>query len=293
MSAYQPGAVVNVCGRRCVILRDAVAHTLPPSDDIVVIDRCDGKMIYCALSVLKRAREQYPRLPAYGFWQILFHSGLVNQSERLQAIYFDQNSGQYLYQEGSKVAFTGEIRDRKLIATAGYTLADNVIVGNAAAIRCETQRLRLPRTMVLSFEERERARVARRVRFASGFAALAIFLGAALLAYQNKQRAYDADQKLVLDALATRVDDLAAQKMALQETRIEKWPDQRHKLDDLLRLAIVFERFTLPETPLGDSVFEAQMPDPGIGLPPLVTTVVNSIEHRRDGLLSLRWGSPR
>ncbi len=288
MSVYKPGIEVTIGGCRCVVICDAVAHTLPPSDDVVVLDRLDGRMVYCALSSLKYARERYPGLPAYGFWQVLLSSGLVDKAGRLQAVYFDERNGQYLYQDAA-VAFTGEIRNGALLANGGYALDPSA----ARVIACEIRDLRLPRKAALSFEERERERVARKFRFASRLAAVAVFLSVALLAYDGKRRSYEADLQVARDALEVRAEALAVRKVALRETRIEKWPDQHATLDDLLHFAIALERFTLPETPLEHTVFEVRVPDPNIYLPPMVSTIVSGVEHRRDGLLSLRWSRSR
>ncbi len=289
MSACRPGAVVTVAGRRCVVLRDAVVHTLPPADDIVVLDRLDGRMVYCALSELKRAREQHPGLPAYGFWQLLLGSGLVDKGERLQTVYLDGRNGQYLYQDAPAVVFSGEIRDGVLIANGGYAPDPDT----ARAIVCEVQNLRLPRKAALSFEERERERAARKFRFALQLTSVAAALGVALLIYNGKRHAYDAEQETLRDALAVRAEALAAHKAALEDLRISHWPDQRRTLDELLHLALAFEKFTVPETPLDHSAFEARTPDTDTRLPPLVSGIVESVGHRRDGALSLRWSRAR
>ncbi len=292
MSAWRPGDVAVVGGQRCTVLRDAVAHVLPPSDDVVVIDRFGAAMVYCAADELKRARERHPGLAAYGFWQVIFHSELVDADERLQAVYFGAGDGQYLYRESSAVLFTGEIRSGKLIANAGYALDP----GAVRVVECDVRRLRLPRKAVLSFAEREREQTVRKFKLALCLAAAGVFLGTVWFAYDVKRSERDADLQTMRDALEVRADALALRKAELRNTRIGAWPNQRRVLDDLLRFAVALDEFTLPETPLEHSTFEVQTGAgeieglEAIGLPPLLSTVVTAVGHRRDGSLSLRRG---
>lgn len=283
MSGFAPGAVATVGGQRCVVLRDAVAHALPPADDVVVIERFDGRLVYCAAEELKRARKLGPGLPAYGFWQILLHSEALDKAERLQAVYFDGKNGQYLYQEAPSVFFTGEIRAGRWIAAAGYPLDP----ASGRVVACDAGRLRLPRKAVLSFEERERRQAARKLRLALHFAAVAVFLGAAWFAYDGKRRGHDAGLQTAHAALELHAEALEARKAGLRETRVGEWPDQRRALDDLLYFAIALEEFALPETPLDGPQFEVRADFPHLRLPPMLTTVVTTVGHRRDGLLSL------
>ncbi len=290
MSAWRPGGVAVVGGQRCVVLRDAVASVLPPTDDVVVIDRFGAAMVYCAADELKRARKRHPELAAYGFWQVLLHSESADLDERLQAVYFGAGDGQYLYREPPAVLFTGEIRDGKLIANAGYAID----LGTARVIECEVRRLRLPRKAVLSFAERERERTVRKFRFALSFAAVVAFLGAAWVAYDVKRADRDAGLQTMREAFDLRAKALVLRKAELRDTRIGAWPNQRRALDDLLHFAVALEEFTLPETPLDHSAFEVHTRAEEteglelLGLPPLLSTVVTAVGHRRDGLTSLR-----
>ena len=289
MSACRPGAVVTVEGRRCVVLRDAVAHVLPPSDELVVLGCSDRKMVYCSLPELHRARRRHPGLPAYGFWQILLHSGMVSKDEVLQAIYIDGKDGQYLYQDAVGVAFTGEIRNGVVIANGGYALDP----GAARVIGCEVRELRLPAAPALSFEERERRRAARRFRLVLCAGAAAVFLGSALIAYEAERRGAVAALEAARAALEARVETLAAGRAALREKRVSEWPDQRQALERLMNLAIALEEFTLAETPLEHSVLEVQAPDPAVLLLPAVATAVSGVRHHRDGRLTLHWSATR
>ncbi len=81
--------------------------------------------------------------------------------------------------------------------------------------------------------------------------------------------------------------------MKMQEQRIGAWPDQRRTLDRLLHFAVAFEKFTLADIPLERSAFAAQTPEQGVPLSPLAATIVNDIEHRRDGSLTLRRSGSR
>ena len=285
MSRLYPGMVTTIRDQRCVMLRDAVAHRLPPTDDILVLEHFDGKMVYCALSELKRARAQYPKLPAYGFWQTLFRSGLVDGKRRLQVVYFDQDNGQYLYQGAASVAFTGEVRNGKLIPAAGYTFDAET----AYVISCSTGNLKIPEKAVLSFEEREHRRSSRKIRMMLHFAAFVIFSGAGFLIYDVKRQAYEADQRQLQTALASRAESLETRKAHLRQTRIGDLPDQRELIDDLLRLSISLEKFSLIETPLEHSSFEVRTPAHLAGLPSVFAEGSRTVKHHRDGLLSLYW----
>ncbi len=81
--------------------------------------------------------------------------------------------------------------------------------------------------------------------------------------------------------------------MKMQGQRIGAWPDHCRTLDHLLHFAVAFEKFTLAETPLERSAFAAQTPEQGVSLSPLAATIVNDIEHRRDGSLTLRRSGSR
>ena len=285
MNAFVPGAVMTIKGQRCVVLRDVIAHSLPPSDDLVVIDHFDDRMIYCSLSELKNTRQRYPLLPAYGFWQILFCSQLVNTKDSLQAVYFDEDAGQYLYQSEAKIAFTGEIRHGIPIASAGYVIdADNIRV-----VVCEVPNLCLPRKAVLSFEEREREKSKRNFDLALRFVAGAIFFGVALFIYDNKLQSYGTEQQAIRDALAGRAEMLSKRKDFLHKTRVRDVPDQQRMLDDLLHLAIGLEKFTLPETSFEHSDFEVRAPNHDIHSSPILSMIVDNVEYHQDGLLSLHW----
>ena len=287
MSRLHPGMVVGIRNRHCVMLRDVIAHKLPPVDDVVVLGNFDGKMIYCALSELKRVRKQYPGVPAYGFWQTLACSGLIDKAQRLQVVYFDQANGQYLYQDDIPVAFTGEIRNGRLIPAAGHVFDADT----ARVIVCDTENIRLPEKATLSFEEYEHRCSARRFRMAVQVATLVVCVGASLLIYNGKLQAHAAEQRQAHAALATRVESLEARKSYLRKTRVGNVPDQRGVLDDLLKFAISIERFTLSETPLERSAFEVQVPSAQWS--PVLSVATHVVEHRRDGLLSLRWGRSR
>lgn len=286
MSRFRPGMAATIGGRSCVVLRDVVASKLPPMDDVMVLEQFDGKIIYCALSELKRAREQHPKLPAYGFWQILLCSGLVDKARRIQAVYFDKDDGQYLYQDEASCVFTGEIRNGELIAAAGYTLTSDT----AQTVSCDAGNLQLPAQAALSFEERERMHSAGRLRLAVYFSAVAMCMGSALLVYDSKSQRYESGQQAIGEELAAYADLLAERKSRLREVRVGTLPDQRGLVDDLLKLAIVAEDFTLAEASLEDSVFELQTSADAAWLPLVHLTGIDIVEHRRDGSLSLRWG---
>lgn len=293
MSAWRPGEVTVVGGQRCIVLRDAAGCVLPPSDDVVVIERFGEVMVYCAADELKRARERHPGLAAYGFWQVLLHSDLIDEQAPLQAVYFGPGDGQYLYRESPEATFTGEIRAGKLIAGAGCALD----LGAARVIECDPARLRLPRRAVLSFAERERERVARRFRFAVCLGGVAVFLAAAWFGYDVKRRGHNADLQTLRGAFEVRAEALTLRKAELRGSRISTWPNQRRALDELLRFTIALEEFALPETPLDYPPFEVQTrfeeaeDDGNIRLPALLSTVVTAVGHRRDGSLSLRGGA--
>ena len=287
MSRLRYGVAASVGSRRCVMLRDVIAHKLPPVDEVVVLGNFNDKMIYCALAELKRVRKQYPGVPAYGFWQTLVCSGLVDGTRRLQAVYFDRDNGQYLYQDETPVAFTGEIRNARPVPAAGYAFDADAV----HTIACDTENLRLPEKAALSFEEYERRRSARKFSLAMQFAALAICVGVSLLVYDGKLRAHMAERQQAREVLAAWVESLEARRSDLRQTRVADVPDQRDAIDDLLRLAISVERFTLPETPLERSAFEVQVSPAQWS--PVFSAGTRVVEHRRDGLLSLRWGGPR
>lgn len=289
MNCFRPGVVVTIDGRPCVVLRDVVASKLPLVDDVMVLEQFDAKMVYCALSELKHARERHPRLPAYGFWQILLCSGLVEKTRRLQAVYFDEGDGQYLYQDKTSSTFTGEIRDNELIAAAGHTLAPARI----HAISCDVVQLRLPAKAALSFEEREHMRSARKLRLAVHFAAVAVCMGSALLVYAGKSEKYETAEQARREELIAQAGLLADRKSRLQEIRIGTLPDQRSVIDGLLKLAIAAEDFALTETSLEGPVFEIQAPGDAAWLPTVPLSGLDIVEHRRDGSLSLRWVGAR
>ena len=298
MSRYRPDSTVVIGGQRCAVLRDVVSHVLPTMDDVVVLGRFGELMVYCAAAELERARARHPNLPAYGFWQVLLQSGQVEPADKneLQAVYFDDGGGgregQYLYQGASGVAFTGEIRGGRWIAAGGYTPDPAA----ACILDCDVASLRLPRRPVLSFEEHERERARRKLRFALRFAAVVVFLGAALATYDGKRRAYVAEQQTLHGALKLRAAALEAYRDALRGTRIEMLPDQRRVLDDLLRFAVALDGFTLDETPLDRSSFVVHTEnssDSPIHLLPALAPVVHAVEHRRDGLVSLHWRRER
>ena len=289
MSIYRPNTVVTIAAQRCVILRDAVTHILPPTDDIVVLERAHGKLIYCALSVLNDAREQYPELPAYGFWQVLLHAGVIDHSVRLQTVYCDREDGQYLYQGDDGVAFSGEIRAGRLIAN-GVRAVD---AHAAQVVNCDPQKLRLPHNPALSFAEREQRRRWHKLRIALYCSAVAVSVCAALLTHHHRQQADETEHQAVRAALQVRIAALSEQRTLLRKTRIGNWPEQRRALDELLTVALAFERFTLAETPLGRAAIEVRVSAAAVSLPPPVDALVNSVQHRKDGTLSLKWNGVR
>lgn len=287
MSRLHPDMVTRIGGQRCVILRDVIAHKLPAVDEVVVLGNFAGNMIYCALSELQRVRGQYPGVPAYGFWQTLACSDLVDKTHHLQAVYFDQDNGQYLYQDEIPAAFTGEIRSGRLIPAAGYVLDS----GAVRTITCDTKNLRLPEKAALSFEEYEHRRAARRFRLAVQFATLVICVAASLLVYNGRLRAHAAEQQQARAVLAARVESLEAREAYLRQTRVGEAPEQRGAFDDLLQLVLSVEQFTLPETSLERSAFEVRLPPAQWS--PLLAATTHIVEHRRDGFLSLRWRHPQ
>ncbi len=156
-----PGAV-TIRGRCCVLIEDIVGSYFPECDDIVPFSDFKGIANFCSRHKLTQLRKQYPQVPVYGIWQIVFAS-YQDWNEELYAIYFDDNhyEGLFLLHKNSEFN-SGRIAQGKALNPFAVSLAnaqqimlkeDEITFPNhpiLTAVECEAQmRIRIYRIAVI------------------------------------------------------------------------------------------------------------------------------------------------
>lgn len=120
MTRFTPG-VLEINGKRCLIIADSVSHELP-SSGTVLLESIEGFNIFCLAEELITKKAMYRGMPVYGYWQSLYASKCWQPDTGITA-YKHGDTGQYIAVDlDEKTATTGEVVDGSAVAVAGEQL---------------------------------------------------------------------------------------------------------------------------------------------------------------------------
>ncbi|MBC6413458.1 MAG: hypothetical protein GDA45_00765 [Chromatiales bacterium] len=120
MTLFTPG-ILNIKGKRCLIIADSVGHALPASKT-VLLEQVEGFSIFCLTEELIEKKAIYRGVPIYGYWQTLYASKQWRPDNGIFA-YKHNHIGQYVAVDlDEKTAVTGEVVDGRAVATVGEQL---------------------------------------------------------------------------------------------------------------------------------------------------------------------------
>ena len=245
MSQFVPG-VVEVDGRRCLIIADAISHTLADGD-VVLLEQIGEFNIFCSAEELAKKKAQHGGLPVYGYWQTLYHSQHWTPESGIVA-YRDGASGQYVSVDlDEKSAVTGEVVNGVAIASAGEVCDPQAI----RWIDIKLTEISLPKNPAMTLTEQlAQQRQSRRTFLLVGASlVLALIVGAILgggIAHKEMQ---------VVEAELTKLNNAIAMAQAsikdLSRTRLLEHPKQSAVLNLLESLSWV-SGFDIPISAIDD-----------------------------------------
>lgn len=280
-----PGARLDVEGRSCVVVRDAVADHLPPPDQrIVVLGRDKTVFFYAAEGVVRGARGLAPGAVVIGLWQLLLASQAVNAQRRLSVIYFDgEKNGSYLLRGDTVIS--GEVREGKPVATFGH----EIDMDGADEIEPDDLELKWPEPEIggqsgNGLEGRKNQWLV--------LAGLVIFTATVLGVVHNEWEIHGERLEAAArsEAMLVRISQLQERYDALRAQRVGAWPEQGRILDSFLILALRRVNFSVANADLQQAAFSVisdvetyQRPHPARLLQQA------HARPRRDGRLDLQW----
>lgn len=289
-SALVVGAKTRIAGQTCMLLNDVVSSRLPASmHDSVLISHLDRYFFYCSLSAFTELRAGEPKLPIYGFWQLLHASGLLDERTVLTVVRVRPGEERFFYRAQDKsVCLSGEIHQGRALISSQLTLPD---LATAKVLDLQNVRWRLPDTPVLTLAERNQRQRKQRLRHTvHSLAALGFFVTSFLpLHHQLADRR--AEQQAAYDKLQTQVEQLRRQRETFvsMDRRAQAW--QWPVLEMLHQLAMVDRHLNVWGIDLDQAAFEAGI-KPSFGLPEQLLHHLDEVHHKQDGTMVVRWSRP-
>ena len=231
MTLFVPG-VLQIKGKRCLIIADSVSHELPASDTVLLAQAEDFN-IFCLASELIEKKALHRGIPVYGYWQTLYASMRWQPDTGIVA-YQHNNVGQYVAVDlDEKTATTGEIVDGRAVATAGEQFNEEQI----RWLRITTDEIVLPSRAAMTMAEQiaTQAQSNRTMLLAGSFIVFALIFGL-------MSGSWFADRKIKhfetqREALKTEIDTAQIAVVKLKRTRLAVVPDQRKILNLLEELS--------------------------------------------------------
>ncbi|MBO9471094.1 hypothetical protein J7355_13415 [Endozoicomonas sp. G2_2] len=100
-----------------IVLPDVLSGFEPEDGSYVELGAAPdhNNRIWIDEAELSRVREEYPDLPIYGFWQIVFFNGLVDLDVDVQVLPLDDSSGFFIQAEERKIVLSGQYRGQEII----------------------------------------------------------------------------------------------------------------------------------------------------------------------------------
>jgi len=98
--------VVEIEGRRCIVIRDEVSISATESAGILVDDSLlsDNYKLWMSAEVMDELVAKHGSLPVYGLWQVLFTSGYIEGDYKVFVVPTSENGdGHYLYSDGTVI----------------------------------------------------------------------------------------------------------------------------------------------------------------------------------------------
>lgn len=241
MSSFTPG-VIEINGKRCLIIADSVSHELPTSGT-VLLEQVEGFTIFCLAEELVKKKAIHRGLPVYGYWQTLYASKLW-YPDRGIAAYRHNNGGQYVAVDlDEKTATTGEVVDGVAIAAVGEQLDDKQI----RWLEIMLQDITLPNRAAMTVAEQiaKQEKNNRTLLLTVFFALSALIFGWFSGSWFAKLEIRQAEEQRML--LATEVETMRATVAELKKIKLVGIPDQREILS-LLESLIWIEGIEVPNS---------------------------------------------
>lgn len=223
-------------GVECFIVADAIATGSPVEGMVLLDDGSQSWRILCSLAHVTAVRAAHAGLPVYGFWQVLEASAVWHPGAPLQAYRDEDGNGQFVFSDDAQIV-TGEVVRGELVSTPIARVDGEqpqwLDVGALG------DRLKLPRRQAETGVERlERAHAAAQRKWTrAGLAA-----GAAVVSYLAAglgAQFVEAERGRELARLHEEAQVLRAAGQRAAAGRLEQWPDQSARLDQLLGLTLL------------------------------------------------------
>ena len=285
----RPDTKVIVKQHTIVLIEDLVSDQFPDLKDIVPLSYRDKIAIFCSYKNLCRVREEFPGLPAYGIWQLLFASR-YQFTENLYAVYFDteRQNGQFLLNTDNQFV------SGKIVHGKALDVVNHIDLQTAKPIELTVDDLNLPDDPALTAEERDRINVRNKKRAilsvtAGAVSAVLIFTAVSLHvdSYYQQHETQKLELLNELEALEIQRDEIVA-------SRIRQWPKQWSTLYPLARLDYTGVPFSVQATDLGYSAMNVRLiSDPETGKVEIPTWIYAlpevNIKPQMDGSVQINW----
>ncbi len=210
---------IKVQGKEVILVLDDITDELEGSGEgySSISEATSGRPeVYVSETKLKSIREQFPRIPVYGFWHTLYQSGILNPEIELQVVPEDNANGVFVRHdvEQNRVLLTGTYSD------GIFRGAGDLMLTDAVPIQVDVEKLKLPSDQAFLVKELSgmRDRV-RKLRFMVLGGILLLILGTAAFVDHYYKSGFDAKMteyrknKKSLQKLEKEINALAKKKL--------------------------------------------------------------------------------
>ncbi len=281
-------AILNIAGQDVILVNDFLGK--PPKVDsayteVQATDR-ESPAVYVIDEDIRRLRVQFGDVKLYGFWQVVFASGLISKDYPLQIIYENRKTktGFFVLLEDGVIKETGEVVGGTFISDQATTLN----IGDAVEIEVNSSALRLPERECMTALEKYQLAGKRKKREVLVFAAIAILIILAAVAADIILDYSYAYEKKQYTQLKSRKKELVESVFQLKQNYIEVWPEQQEIFDKLILLSKVDPKFTVKNLDLNSGVVTAVVSTTDLTPPDQLYSWLSS-EQQPNGTWIVKW----